>query len=176
MRFVLFEMAFATRDCAAQEAFWRRFFDAEVLFRGQVGGDRFVRLRVADATLVFTESPDLPPSPTADARFRQHIGLRVADVEAAIAHLEARGARFALTPASVRAMLAGGAPGADFFRTDHIAPPLTRDRIDAGEYRHAVAMLAAPDGLWVELNEVHEPPDTGWYAASAARLAEEPTE
>lgn len=175
MRWAMFEVALPTVDCAAQEEFWRRMFDARTLFRGAVGGDRFVRLAVADLTLVFTETSSTPALP-ADDRFRHHLGLRVADLAAAITELEARGARFVLTPASARALASSGEEGAPFFRTDYIAPPLSRARIDAGEYRHAVAIIAAPDGLWVELNEVHEPPDTDWYAGSAARLTEEPTE
>ncbi len=158
------EVARACGDCAAMEAFWADLFGAEVLFRGEVGGDRFVRLRACGITLVFTESPDFaaPAGPGEERSFRDHVGLRVDDLDAAIRHLEGLGARFVVTPELVARWLASGGD-VPFFRTEYIAPPLTRARIDAGEYRHRVAILVGPDNLWVELNEVTEPADTRWY-------------
>ncbi len=165
-RFIFMEVARPCSDCAAQEAFWTELFDAEVLFRGRVGGDRFLRLRACGATLVFTEDPtfEAPPGPGAERHFRAHLGLRVADLDAAMAVLHARGAHFVVTPAMVADWLASRDETAEpFFLTEYIAAPLSRARIDAGEYTHQVAILQGPDNLWIELNEITEPHDTSWY-------------
>jgi catechol 2,3-dioxygenase-like lactoylglutathione lyase family enzyme len=166
MQFPLMELALACSSCAAQEAFWTDLFDAKVLFRGTMAGQPFVRLVACGVTFIFSEDPHFspPPGPGQEWLYRNHIGLRVADLSAAIAYLEARGAVFTLTPAIVAQMLAArGDDGGSFFQTDYIAPPLTRARIDAGEYCHDVAILVGPDHLWIELNQITEPADTQWY-------------
>ncbi len=38
-------------------------------------------------------------------------------------------------------------------------------RIASGGHRHDVAIFPGPDNLWIELNEVHEPPDAQWFPA-----------
>jgi len=155
------EVALGCSDVQAMEDFWVRMFDARVLFRGRMGGEPYARVLACGITLIFRRDPErpLPPGPGEERRFNDHLGLRVADLEAAIEELTARGARFVVTPALVRQWKGQGG----FVETTFIAPPLTRERIDAGEYRHDVAILAGPDNLWVELNEVHEPAELGWF-------------
>lgn len=161
------EVALPTRDVTAQEEFWVRMFDARVLFRGRMMGQPFVRILACGITLIFREDPglELPPGPGDEIDFLHHLGLRVDDLGAAVAELESRGARFVFTPANAADYFRRWQqrPGGAAIETGYIAPPLTRERITAGEYRHAVAILAAPDNLWIELNELREPPDTGWY-------------
>lgn len=167
MDYRFMEVALPTRDVAAQEAFWVRLFGAKVLFRGRMMGQPYLRILACGITLIFREDPAfaLPPGPDDEIDFLHHLGLRVDDLGAAIAELEARGARFVFTPANAASFFQRWQqrPGGAAIETHTIAPPLTRERIAGGEYRHAVAILAAPDNLWIELNEVHEPLDTGWY-------------
>jgi catechol 2,3-dioxygenase-like lactoylglutathione lyase family enzyme len=166
------EVALATRDVQAQEDFWVGLFDAKVLFRGRMMGQRYLRLVACGITLIFRENPELvlPPGPGDEIDFLQHLGLRVDDLGAAVAELESRGARFVFTPATAPDYFRRWQqrPGGAAIETTYIAAPLTRERIAAGEYTHAVAILVAPDNLWIELNQVREPADTGWYPSVRA--------
>ena len=162
-----------TRDVDAQEEFWTRLFDAQTIFRGRMMGLRFTRMMVCGISLIFREDPDFvpPPGPGEEWLFRSHLGIRVHDMDKAIADLEAKGAQFVLTPARVRELQRmtqekGEYEGHKYLETDYIRPPLTLDRIKAGEFRHDVAILVAPDNYWVELNHVTEPADTRWYPGS----------
>ena len=160
------EVSLACRDCAVQEEFWTRMFGAKVIFRGKMMSQPFVRLIACGITLIFREDKELPlpPGPGEERQYRQHFGLRVHDMESAIEDLESRGAKFVMTPALVRQyQQVKQSTGAKQFETDYIAPPLSRERIDAGEYKHDVAIFAGPDNLWIELNEVKEPLDTQWF-------------
>jgi catechol 2,3-dioxygenase-like lactoylglutathione lyase family enzyme len=108
----------------------------------------------------------VPPGPGQEVQYRNHLGIRVDDLEAAIADLEAKGARFTMTPALVREWQKKHDPGTGaYLQTTYIAPPLSRERITSGEYRHEVAIFPGPDNLWIELNEVHEPADAQWFPA-----------
>jgi hypothetical protein len=96
--------------------------------------------------------------------FREHLGLRVKDLEAAITELEAKGANSALTPEKVRQFQQMKKDdGCKFLETDYVAPPLTPERIADGEFEVEVAILARPDNLWIELNQIREPADTNWF-------------
>jgi len=76
---------------------------------------------------------------------------------------------FVRTPALVRQWHQKQDPKTGrFLQPTFIAPPLTRERIDADEYRHDVAIFVGPDNLWIELNEVHEPADTQWFREATA--------
>ena len=160
------ELSYPSRDIQAQEDFWIKMFDAKVLFRGNMMSQPFTRLLVCGITIIFREDPDYvpPPGPGVETQYRAHIGLRVDDLEASIAELEAKGAQFVMTPAMVRqyqkTIQTSGRPQ---FETSYIRPPLTRERITAGEFKHDVAIFAGPDNLWIELNQVKEPADTQWY-------------
>jgi len=163
------ELSFACSNVAEMEAFWERMFDGKVLFRGRIMRRPFSRMIVNGITLVFREDPDFvaPPGPGEEHLFNNHIGLRVDDLDQAITELEARGANFVLTPGIVREMLQQqDGKGGDFMQTDYIAAPLTAERIANGEYKIEVAILAAPDNLWVELNQITEPDDTNWFPGS----------
>ncbi len=164
------EISLSCSDAAAQEAFWCHLFEAQVLFRGRMMGQPFIRLLACGVTLVFREDPEFkpPPGPEEERLFCNHLGLRVPNLDEAIKELEARGARFVLTPEQVKTLQGQkGEGGEGFLITDYIAPPLTRARIAAGELRHEVAILLGPDNLWIELNEIHEPLDTQWYPGSS---------
>ena len=166
MDYKFIEVSLACRDCAVQEEFWTRMFGAKVIFRGKMMSQPFVRLLACGITLIFREDKalPLPPGPGEERQYRQHFGLRVHDMDAAIKDLESRGAKFVMTPALVRQyQQVKQSTGAKQFETDYIAPPLTRERIDSGEYKHEVAIFAGPDNLWIELNEVKEPLDTQWF-------------
>jgi len=163
------ELSYACSDADAQERFWCDLFDGEVLFRGQMMGQPFSRIMVCGVSLVFREDPDFvtPPGPGDEFGYREHIGLRVDDLDAAIAELEAKGAHFTLTPARVRELQQMKQDdGRKFLETTYIAPPLTAARIAAGEFKHDVAILVGPDNIWVELNQIKEPDDTRWYPGS----------
>lgn len=163
------ELSYACSDVEAQERFWCDLFDARVIFRGHIMGEPFSRILACGISLVFREDPDFvaPAGPGEERAWRDHIGLRVDDLDAAVAALEAKGARFALTPAQVRAseQAAEGA-GRKVVESTFIAPPLTAERIARGEFDHQVAILAGPDNVWVELNQITEPADTRWYPGS----------
>ena len=166
MEYRFIEVSLASRDVQVQEDFWTRMFDAKVIFRGRMMSQPFSRILACGITLVFRQDPDLilPPGPGEETQFRQHLGLRVTNLEAAIADLEAKGAHFVMSPALVRQyQKARQNTGGAFLETDFIAPPLTRERITAGEFRHDVAIFVGPDNVWIELNEIHEPADTSWY-------------
>ncbi|MCB9524147.1 MAG: hypothetical protein H6702_12375 [Myxococcales bacterium] len=160
--FVLLEVARVCRCCEVQARYWTQVFGARRLLEGRAAGRRFVRLGLGDTTLVFTELGPDEPDRHHDPELREHLGLRVADLAGTLARLVARGARVALTPAALPAWMAarGG------FELAWVAAPLTPARLAAGEYRHAVAFIEAPDGLWVELNAIEEPSDTGWFRAA----------
>lgn len=163
------EVSLPCSDCAAQERFWTEIFDGTVIFRGNLMGEPFTRLMACGISLVFREAPDFqpPPGPGQESLFRHHLGLRVDDLESAIADLEAKGAHFVVTPAHAREFQKMKQDdGRRFLETTYVAPPLTRERIDAGEFRHDVAILVGPDNLWIELNQIKEPPDTRWYPGS----------
>ena len=160
------EISLASRDIQAQEDFWVRMFDAKVIFRGKMMSQPFTRILACGITFIFREDPELvlPPGPGVERQYRQHLGLRVENLERSIADLEAKGAKFVMTPALVRQyQQAKQSTGAKQFETDYIAAPLTRERISAGEFKHDVAILAGPDNVWIELNEIQEPADTQWY-------------
>jgi catechol 2,3-dioxygenase-like lactoylglutathione lyase family enzyme len=164
------EVSMACSDAALQEAFWVEMFDAKVIFRGRMEGQRFSRIVVAGVSLVFREDPafEAPPGPGRERSFRAHLGLRVPHLDEAIRALEARGARFVLKPDEVRRLQRSkGADDNPLLEIDYIASPLTAPRIAAGDFRHDVAIFVGPDNLWVELNEIREPTDTGWYPGSA---------
>lgn len=166
MRFQFIEVSLASRDVQAQEDFWVKMFDAKVIFRGKMMSQPFTRLVACGISIIFREDKDLvlPPGPGVEDQYRQHLGLRVHDLDAAIAALEAKGANFVMSPALVRQyQQARMGTGAKYLETDFVAAPLTRERIAAGEFRHDVAILAAPDNLWIELNAIREPADTQWY-------------
>lgn len=165
------EVSMACSDVRAMEDFWIHMFDGQVIFRGLMAGQPFSRMIVAGVTLVFRQDPELPvpPGPGVEFQYRNHMGFRVPSLDAAIAELEAKGAKFVMTPALVRQWQAKNDPETGrFLQTTYIAPPLTLERIQAGEYRHDVAIFVGPDNLWVELNEVHEPADTQWFRPATA--------
>ncbi len=166
------EVSLASRNVQAQEEFWTRMFDAKVIFRGHMASQPFTRLLACGITLIFREDPELvlPPGVGEERQFRQHLGLRVDDLEASIAELEAKGAQFVMSPALARQyQRAKQDSGRTYLETHFIAPPLTRARIDAGEFKHDVAIFVAPDNLWIELNQIKEPQDTQWYPPTEAR-------
>ena len=172
MNYRFIEVSLASRDVQAQEDFWVKMFDAKVIFRGRMMSQPFTRIIACGITLIFREDPQLalPPGPGEERQFRQHLGLRVDDLEASIAELEAKGAKFVMSPALARQyQKTKQDSGATFFETTFIAPPLSRERITAGEFRHDVAIFVGPDNVWIELNDIKEPADTQWYPSLEAK-------
>lgn len=170
--FPFMEVSLACSNVAEMEAFWVRMFDATVIFRGRMAGQPFSRIVACGITFVFRQDPDFvaPPGPGKEWEFRNHLGLRVADLASAIADLEARGAQFVLTPEKVRELqrLQKSEDARPYFETEFIAPPLDAERIKRGDYRIDVAIMVGPDNLWVELNQVTEPQDTNWFPGAAS--------
>jgi catechol 2,3-dioxygenase-like lactoylglutathione lyase family enzyme len=165
------EISMACTSVREMEDFWTRMFDGKVIFRGLMAGLPFSRMIVAGVTLVFREEPKLtlPPGPGVEFQYNEHLGFRVQNLDAAIADMEAKGAKFVLTPALVREWQQKTDPETGrFLQTTFIASPLTLERIQAGEYKHDVAIFVGPDNLWVELNEVREPADTQWFREATA--------
>ncbi len=160
------EVSMACSDAKKMEEFWCSMFNAEVIFRGKMMGLPFSRLIACGITLVFREDPQFvpPPGPGEEFMFREHLGLRVKDLDAAIGELEAKGAKFVLTPEKVRQFQQMKKDdGRKYLETTFVAPPLTPERIDDGEFKIDVAILVGPDNLWIELNQIKEPADTHWF-------------
>ena len=162
------EVSYACSSAEVMESFWCKMFDAKVIFRGKMLGHPFSRVIACSATLVFREDPDFipPPGPGKEFQFRNHLGLRVPDLDAAIENLTARGAQFVLTPARVKELQQMSTGGGSYLETEYVAPPLTRERIAAGEFKIDIAILVGPDNLWIELNQIREPDDTNWFPGS----------
>ena len=164
--FPFIEVSMACSDIAAMEKFWIDKFDGKVIFRGKMMGLPYNRMLACGITLAFREDPDfvVPPGPGKEFMFRNHLGLRVKNLEQAIKQLESRGAQFVLTPEIVRKLQQSKQEdGSKFLITDYVAPPLTKERIAEGEFKIEVAILVGPDNLWIELNEITEPEDTAWF-------------
>ena len=162
----LMELSIACSSAEEQEKFWVKMFDAKVIFRGHMMGHRFSRLIVCGISIVFREDPDFvpPPGPGEEVLFNNHIGLRVADVRKAVAEMKARGAQFVLEPDTINEMVkAKMDDGHKIMETDYIAPPLNAERVAAGEYKIEVSIMAGPDNLWIELNQITEPEETNWF-------------
>lgn len=160
------EVSLACSSIQAMEEFWGRLFGGQVIFRGRMMGLPYSRMLACGINLAFREDPQLkiPPGPGQEFAFRNHLGLRVHDLDRAIADLQAKGAHFVLTPALVRQLQQSRQDdGRKYLETDYIAAPLTADRIAAGEFRIDVAILVGPDNLWIELNQIQEPADTRWF-------------
>lgn len=171
------EVSLACSNCDMMEKFWVDMFDAKVIFRGYMLGQPFTRLLVCGISLIFRQNPNFqaPLGPGKEFLFENHLGLRVHDLDASIAELEAKGAKFVLSPAIVRQLQKTSAPQDEgstqtearkYLETTYIAEPLTAQRIASGEFKHDVAILVGPDNLWIELNQIKEPSDTVWYPGS----------
>ena len=164
MNYDFMEVSLACSDAEAMAAFFVQMFDGQVIFKGSMAGEPFVRMVACGITFVFREDTDWPGDPV-DPRFRNHLGLKVDDLGRAIDDLEGRGARFALKPEGVAVLQQkddeGGA--GKWMQTTFVAPPLTLETLHEQGYRHDVAILEGPDRLWIELNEVHMPPGIDWF-------------
>lgn len=164
--FPFIEISMACSDLGAMESFWENMFDGKVIFRGKMMSQPYSRMIACGITLAFREDPSYvpPPGPGQEFMFRNHLGFRVRDLAEAIRQLESRGGKFVLTPDIVRQLQQSKQDnGRKFLETDFVAPPLTAERIAAGEFKIDVAIMAGPDNLWIELNEVREPEDTQWF-------------
>lgn len=160
------EVSMACSNLAEMELFWERMFSGKVIFRGKMMGFPFNRMIVCGITLVFIEDPEYkaPPGPGQEFMFRNHLGLRVKDLEKTVEELQAKGANFVLTPQKVREFRQMQQDdGRKCLETEYIAPPLTAERIANGEFKMDVAIMSAPDNLWIELNQIQEPEDTHWF-------------
>lgn len=163
MNYQFMEVSLACSDCDEMAAFFERMFDARVIFRGRMMGEPFVRIVACGITFIFRQQADWSAR-SGDPAFRDHLGLKVTDLRAAIAHLRGRGATFVLDPDMVAKLQKGRTmSGTPMLETTYVAPPLELERLAESGYRHDVAILEGPDHLYVELNEVHMPPGVGWF-------------
>ena len=140
-RYPFMEVSLACSDCAAMEAFWIKMFDAEVLFRGAIMGEPFTRLMVCGISLLFRQDPAFvaPPGPGQERLYRNHLGLRCGDLDAALTDLEARGAQFVLSPAIVRQLQARQVADGEDRQRQHA------QRHDAREPDGQVAQVLDPE-------------------------------
>lgn len=160
------EISMACSNLAAMEKFWSDMFDGKVIFRGRMIGLPYSRMIACGITLAFREDPDFvaPPGPGKEFMFRNHLGFRVRNLDNAIKQLEKKGAQFILTPEIVRQLQQSRKDdGTKFLETEYVAEPLTLERIASGEFKIDVAIMAGPDNLWIELNQITEPQDTNWF-------------
>ena len=159
MELVFFEVQETVADAAAAAAFFERMLDGVVLFRGEMVGLPFVKMKVGDLTLVLIEDPARAPAPDPVGYLRRHLGFRVRDLDRAMADLRARGAEFVVTPADVDEFRRRG--GREWVRIDHARAPL--DAATSHRYRFRVAIFKGPGGLFLELNELSMPADLDWH-------------
>ena len=163
MQYQFMEVSLACSDCEEMTAFFQRLFDGKVIFRGRMMGEPFVRIVACGITFIFRQQADWRDK-GADQAFRNHLGLKVNDLERAIADLRSRGAEFVLDPAMVARLQKSRSPGGvAMLETTFVAEPLSLDRLSESGYRHDVAILEGPDHLYVELNEVHMPEGVDWF-------------
>lgn len=154
-----FEVQEVVPDAAEAASFFERIMDGTVLFRGEMMGLPFVKMKVADLTLVFIEDPDkaLPIDP--HGYIRRHLGFRVADLDKTIEDLTARGAEFVITPAMVDELRKSG--GKNWVKIDYAHTPLSCNT--SSKYSMRVAIFKGPGGLFIELNELNMPPEIDWH-------------
>lgn len=163
MDYRFMEVSLACSDCDEMTRFFERMFDARVIFRGRMMGEPFVRIVACGITFIFRQQTNWAARAD-DPAFRNHLGLKVADLAGAIAELRARGATFVLDPAMVGRLQKGRTEGGvPMLETTYVAPPLALERLAESGYRHDVAILEGPDRLYVELNEVHMPTGVDWF-------------
>ncbi len=154
-----FEIQEVVSDATEAAAFFERMMDGIVLFRGEMMGLPFVKMKVADLTLVFIEDPDkaLPVDP--HGYIRRHLGFRVANLDKTIEGLTDRGAEFVVTPAMVDELRKSG--GKNWVRIDEAHPPLSTTT--SSKYQLRIAIFKGPSGLFIELNELNMPPEVDWH-------------
>ncbi len=159
MEIKFFEVQEVVSDAAEAAAFFERVMDGTVLFRGEMMGLPFIKMKVADLTLVFIEDMDkaLPYDPV--GYVRRHLGFRVANLDKTIDELTTRGAEFVVTPAMVNELRKSG--GKNWVRIDEAHPPLSSET--SSQYSLRVAIFKGPGGLFIELNELNMPSDIDWH-------------
>ncbi len=159
MEIKFFEIQEVVTDSAEAASFFESMMDGTVLFRGEMMGLPFVKMKVADLTLVFIEDPDkvLPIDP--HGYIHRHLGFRVTDLDKAIDELTARGAEFVVTPAIVDELRKSG--GKNWVRIDYAHSPLSSET--SNKYSMRVAIFKGPSGLFIELNELNMPSEIDWH-------------
>ena len=163
MEYRFMEVSMACSNCEEMAAFFERMFDAKVIFKGRMAGEPFVRIVACGITFIFRQETGRA-TPPPDPHFRNHLGLKVSDLSGAIADLKSRGARFVVEPEMVAKMQQQkGQGGAPYLVTTFVAEPLSVDTIAESGYRHDLAIFEGPDGLYLELNEVHQPQGVDWF-------------
>ncbi|MGH0033642.1 MAG: VOC family protein [Myxococcota bacterium] len=157
------EVSLACSDCEEMVRFFEQIFDAKVIFRGRMMGEPFARIVANGITYAFRQQTDFA-APEADFFFRNHLGVRVADLENAVAALKERGAKFVLDPEMVKGLQKGKSDGGTpMLETTWVAEPLTLESLPTSGYKNDVAILEGPDHLYIELNEVEMPEGVDWF-------------
>ena len=159
MELRFFEVQEVVADAAAAAAFFEHMLDGQVLFRGQMVGLPFVKMKVGDLTLVLIEDPAAVAPPDPYGYVRRHLGFRVRDLDVAMAELTARGAEFVVTPAQLEERKRQG--GRAWVQIDEARAPLEPGT--SHRYKFRVAIFRGPGGLYLELNELDLPADLDWH-------------
>ncbi len=159
MELKFFEVQEVVPDATEAASFFERMMDGTVLFRGEMMGMPFVKMKVADLTLVFIEDPGkaLPADP--HGYVRRHLGFRVADLDKTMEELTNRGVEFVITPDKVDELRKSG--GKNWVRIDEAHAPLSCET--SNKYSMRVAIFKGPGGLFIELNELNMPPEIDWH-------------
>lgn len=105
-----------SRDPATSARFYREAFSAKEISQGQVSGRLRIVLEIAGLPFFIEEaSPESAAGPSAPFIGLEHIGLRVDDLEAVAARLQALGVDFLVAPRQsrpgVRIAFIGGPDG-----------------------------------------------------------------
>lgn len=159
MELKFFEVQEVVPDADEAASFFERIMDGTVLFRGEMMGLPFVKMKVANLTLVFIEDPDktLPADP--HGYICRHLGFRVLDLDKTMEELTTRGAEFVVTPAMVDDLRKSG--GKNWVKINEAHAPLTCET--SNKYSMRVAIFKGPGGLFIELNELNMPSDVDWH-------------
>ena len=91
-------------DPEATAAFYERMFAAEVIRTTRQGKPR-IDLKLGGANVLIAAvdaAAKVNPPPQAPYRGLEHFGLRVADIDAVVAELKAKGAEFTMEPTDIR--------------------------------------------------------------------------
>ena len=94
-----------SRDPMATAQYYRKMFDAKIIESIQSDGQKRIDLDLSGLTIFIARvlpEADVPPGPAEPHLGLDHFGLRVDDLDQAVADLKRRGAEFAVAPRTIR--------------------------------------------------------------------------
>jgi lactoylglutathione lyase len=98
-------MHLRSRDPMATAQYYHKMFDAKIIESIQSDGRPRIDLDLNGLTIFIAQIPseaDMPSAPTAPYIGLDHFGLRVNNMDEAVAELKRRGATFAVEPRTIR--------------------------------------------------------------------------